>query len=47
MQECLRKRNPVNNAEGNPREGEIWVNLNKIQNDNSSQLQQTSKELRE
>ena len=23
-------RNPVNNEEGNPREGEIWVNVIKV-----------------
>ena len=40
-------RNPVNNEKVNLRDGEIWVNLNQIRNDNPSELQQTVKELRE
>ena len=39
-------RNPVNNDEGNLRDGEIWVNLNETRNDNPSELLQTVKELR-
>ena len=27
-------RNPVNNEEGNIRDGEIWLNLNESRNDN-------------
>ena len=37
--------NPINNEEGNLRDGEIWVNLNESQ-DNKSELQRTVKELR-
>ena len=36
-------RNPVNNEEGNLREGEIWVNLNESRNDNPFELQRTVK----
>ena len=32
-------RNPVNNEEGNIRDGEIWVNLNESNNDNLYELQ--------
>ena len=37
-------RNPINNEEGNLKDGEIWVNLNESQ-DNKSELQRTGKEL--
>ena len=36
--------NPINNEEGNLRDGEIWVNLNEIQ-DNKSELQRIVNEL--
>ena len=39
-------RNPINNEEGNIRDGEIWVNLNETRKDNPSELQQIVKELR-
>ena len=39
-------RNPINNEEGNLRDGEIWTNLNKSQNNNPSELQRDVKELR-
>ena len=31
-------RNPINNEEGNIRDGEIWVNLNESQTNNPSEL---------
>ena len=39
-------RNPINNEEGNLRDGEIWVNLNKSQNIYPYELQRTINELR-
>ena len=30
--------NPINNEEGNLRDGEIWVNLNESQTNNPSEL---------
>ena len=39
-------RNPINNEEGNLRDGEIWVNLNKSQNNYPYELQITINELR-
>ena len=39
-------RNPINNEEDDVRDGEKWVNLNEIRNDNLSELQRTIKELR-
>ena len=39
-------RNPINNEEGNLRDGEIWVNLNKSQNNYPYELQRTINELR-
>ena len=39
-------RNPIKNEEGNIRDGEIWLNLNESQTNNSSELQRTVKELR-
>ena len=39
-------RNPINNEEGNVRDGEIWVNLNKSQNNYPYELQKTINELR-
>ena len=38
VEEESHPRNLVNNEEGNLREGEIWVNLNEIRNDNPSDL---------
>ena len=38
--------NPMNNEEGNLREGEIWVNINESWNDNPYELQWTIKELK-
>ena len=35
--------NPINNEEGNLRDGEIWVNLNEIQTNNPSELQELLK----
>ena len=39
-------RNPVNNEEGSLWQGEIWVNIIEIRNDNPYELQQIVKELR-
>ena len=39
-------RNPVNNEEGNIRDGEIWVKLNESRNDKPYEFQQIVKELR-
>ena len=44
-EEELHPENPLNNEEGNLRDGEIWVNLNESQ-DNTSELQRNVKELR-
>ena len=38
-------RNPINNEEGNLRDGEVSINLNKSQH-NKSELQRTVKKLR-
>ena len=46
LEEESRPRNPINNEEGNLREGEIWVKLNESQTNNPSELQRTIKELR-
>ena len=43
-EEEIHPDNPLNNEEGNLMYGEIWINLNKIQ-DNKSELQRTIKEL--
>ena len=40
-------RDPVNNEEGNLGDGEIWVNINESRNNNTFELQQTVKELKE
>ena len=47
VEEESHPRNPMNNEEGNLREGDIWENLNESQNDNPFELQQTVKEIRE
>ena len=39
VEEEYQPRNPMNNEEGNLRDGKIWVNINEIQNDNLSELQ--------
>ena len=36
-------RNPINNDEGNIKNGEIWINLNETRNDKQFELQQTVK----
>ena len=46
VEEESHPRNPMNNEEGNLREGDIWENLNESRNDNPFELQQTIKELR-
>ena len=46
-EEESRPRNPINNEEGNIRDGEIWVNLNESRNDNPCELQKIVKELLE
>ena len=40
-------RNPINNEEGNIRDGEIWVNWNESRNNNQYELQEIVKELKE
>ena len=45
IEEESHPRNTINNEEGNLRDGEIWVNLNEIQ-DNKYELQRIVKELR-
>ena len=47
VEEESHPRNPLNNEEGNIRDGEIWVNLNESRNDNLRELQETVKELKE
>ena len=38
---------PINNEQGNIRDGEIWVNLNESRNDNPFELLQTVKDIKE
>ena len=45
-QEESHPRNLINNEEGNPRDGEIWVNLNESQTNNPFELERIVKELR-
>ena len=45
IEEESHPRNPINNEEGNLRDGDIWVNLNEIQV-KKYELQRTTKELR-
>ena len=45
IEEESHPRNPINNEEGNLRDGDIWVNLNEIQV-KKYELQRTIKELR-
>ena len=44
-EEEFHSKNPLNNEEGNLRDGEIWVKLNKI-HVNKSELQRAVKKLR-
>ena len=39
VEEESHPRDPVNNEEGNLRDGELWVNLNESRNDNPPELQ--------
>ena len=46
MEEESHSRNLVNNEEGSLWQGEIWVNIIEIRNDNPYELQKTVKQLR-
>ena len=46
VEEESHPRDPMDNEEGNLKDGEIWVNLNESRNDNQYELQQIVKELR-
>ena len=46
VEEESHPKDPVNNEEGNIRDGEVWVNMNESRNDNPSKILQIVKDLR-